>query len=508
MPDTQFPHRGPFRAVKPYHVPLRSPPQGSLPQVDLRPAIQTLNLAIRAQAPRGTCSVFALTFLLEYIYGTRLPPTANDLSEEYLNYAANLISGVNADGDFFDKLDAGYQAWGIVSEAKVPYQSTAVGSISQAILNSGKMWARFKADFVKPWDSSKGATQNQVDKVISYLDRNIPVAFGGWWFQPGKWTTKLINGVEVMDVPAINQKTIVLEDGHSVALVGYRRDTAFPGGGYFVFRNSWGATWGDNGYGYMPFGYVLSYANDLVAYNTKDIASTHIGPQAVVHQKDKLDVCVTDNADRIDIATWQQNVLGGKWRGWWSILKGKAKKGSRVAVVARDSNKLDVFIRGENNGIYTAAWDRNVKDATWQGWWRIVDGKGTAASAITAVSRGPGKLDVFIRGENNGIYTAAWDQNVNDAKWQGWWRIVDGKGEASSDITVVSRDPNKLDVFMRGLNGVVYTAAWDQNVENAKWRGWWPILKDTKAHDGSSVAAISRDPNKLDIFIVGTDGHV
>lgn len=83
--------------------------QSSLPQVDLRQAIQSLNLAVNSQGARGTCPVFAMTFPLEYMYGTRAAVTANDLSEEYLNYAANLVSGDNSDGDFFDKLDAGYQ---------------------------------------------------------------------------------------------------------------------------------------------------------------------------------------------------------------------------------------------------------------------------------------------------------------------------------------------------------------------------------------------------------------
>jgi hypothetical protein len=53
---------------------------------------------------------------------------------------------------------------------------------------------------------------------------------------------------------------------HSVALVGYGEGKEFPGGGYFIFRNSWGPEWGDEGYGYMPFDYVLKYANDLVVY--------------------------------------------------------------------------------------------------------------------------------------------------------------------------------------------------------------------------------------------------
>jgi C1A family cysteine protease len=39
--------------------------------------------------------------------------------------------------------------------------------------------------------------------------------------------------------------------GHSVCLVGY--DDAKQ---TFKFINSWGPTWGDHGYGYLPFKYL------------------------------------------------------------------------------------------------------------------------------------------------------------------------------------------------------------------------------------------------------------
>jgi C1A family cysteine protease len=40
--------------------------------------------------------------------------------------------------------------------------------------------------------------------------------------------------------------------GHAIALVGYDDDKK-----HFIFRNSWGASWGDKGYGYIPYKYVL-----------------------------------------------------------------------------------------------------------------------------------------------------------------------------------------------------------------------------------------------------------
>jgi C1A family cysteine protease len=44
-----------------------------------------------------------------------------------------------------------------------------------------------------------------------------------------------------------------LAAGHAVLTVGYRHATR-P----FIFRNSWGRGWGDHGYGYLPYEFVVS----------------------------------------------------------------------------------------------------------------------------------------------------------------------------------------------------------------------------------------------------------
>jgi hypothetical protein len=497
-----------FVAIKPYSVTLRRPkPQSKLPQVDLRPTIQSLGLAVRSQGSRGTCSVFAMTLLLEYAYGTRLNTGSNDLSEEYLNYAANITTSNTGDGDYFDSLDRGYQAWGIVPEASEPYQPAQVTSIPQPLLDAGRLWTRFKPDFIKTWDNTKGASQNQVDRAIAYLDANAPVAFGGWWPTNTAWGTALVGGIDVMNVPPLSQKSTAVVDGHSVPLVGYRKDSAFAGGGYFVFRNSWGPAWGDGGYGYMPFEYVLNYANDLVAYTTETIAAAHIGTQAVVAHPDRLDVFVTDSGGVVHGAAWQQNVLSGKWRDWWAILAGRGTSATPVAAVARDVNKLDLFIAGTDGKTYTAAWDRNVTNGQWRGWWNILTGATPVGGTVSAISRDPAKLDVFVVSNDGGVYTAAWDAAVANGQWRGWWRILDLAAKPGSPVAAVSRDPNKLDIFVAGADGKTYTAAWDQNVASGQWRGWWNILTGA-IPAGGTITAVARDPGKLDIFLVSNDGGI
>jgi hypothetical protein len=198
---------------------------------------------------------------------------------------------------------------------------------------------------------------------------------------------------------------------------------------------------------------------------------------AISRKSNCLDVFAVGRDGRILGAQWEHQVLDGQWRGWWHIRGGKTSKNAKIASVSRDANKLDVFVVGGNGTVYTAAWDKNVNESEWRGWWPIGDMKAPPGSAVSAVSRDANKLDVFVVGNNGRIYTAAWDQNVSQGKWRGWWNIQDGKDcPPGAPVSAVSRDANKLDVFVVGNNGRIYTAAWDQNVSQGKWRGWWNIV--------------------------------
>ena len=73
-------------------------------------------------------------------------------------------------------------------------------------------------------------------------------------------------------------------------------------------------------------------------------------------------------------------------------------------------------------------------------------------------------------------------------------------------MAAVSRNSNQMDLFITGIDGRVYTSWWtagsDWSGINNDWRsigGFFP--------PGAPVAAVSRNPNQLDLFIIGIDGQ-
>jgi hypothetical protein len=224
---------------------------------------------------------------------------------------------------------------------------------------------------------------------------------------------------------------------------------------------------------------------------------------AVSRSLDHLDVFATDTAGRVLTAAWEPAFADG-WHGWWDLKGGRAKPGSPVAAVSRSANKLDVFVVGTDGGCYTAAWEPAFTD-WWHGWWRIRDAVFPLGAPLTAASRSADKLDVFGTDAARKVITAAWEPAFADG-WHGWWQIRNGLGQPGAPVTAVSRSADKLDVFVIGVDNRTYTAAWEPAFADG-WHGWWNLNGGMAVH-GSAIAGVSRRPDYMDVFVVGLDGRV
>ena len=94
--------------------------------------------------------------------------------------------------------------------------------------------------------------------VKKYLDAGIPSMFGFWGFQSFEDTDQ--PGAIAYPCEGENAQW-----GHAVITVGYDDERIITNlkcktqtKGALLIRNSWGRNWGDNGYGWLPYDYVLN----------------------------------------------------------------------------------------------------------------------------------------------------------------------------------------------------------------------------------------------------------
>ncbi len=308
--------------------------------------------------------------------------------------------------------------------------------------------------------------------------------------------------------------------GHAVLVIGYDDDDQC-----WICRNSWGTGFGGaahadgTGGGFFKMKYGTAGSDGEAFFGAQGVtvpapagwggwwqvkggtAQANSSVFGVSRSAEKLDIVAVNAATSTMTAAWEPGFTDG-WHGWWQIQGGAAAHDSSIHLVTRSADHLDAFIVGTNHHIFTAAWQPGF--SSWGGWWPVQGGIAAPGTSVFGVSRSADKLDIFCVGTDHGTYTAAWEPGFTDG-WHGWWRIQGGVAAPNTSVTAVTRAPDHLDIFCVGTDHRVYTAAWEPGFTG--WHGWWPVQGGVAAPN-TSVFGVSRGLNKLDIFCVGTDRNV
>jgi hypothetical protein len=174
-------------------------------------------------------------------------------------------------------------------------------------------------------------------------------------------------------------------------------------------------------------------------------------------------------------------VLDGSWT--WEQLEANPIDGAPAAV-SWGPDRIDVFVRGTDGALYQKFWNGTA----WSGY---VPLGGVLNASPAACSWAPGRLDVFGRGTDNALHQQTW----TGSQWTGW-RGLDPT-PVTSEPTAVSWGPNRIDVFVRGSDNSLLHKWWD----GVRWNGYESLGGVLT----SGPAGCSRGPGLLDIFARGTD---
>jgi hypothetical protein len=228
---------------------------------------------------------------------------------------------------------------------------------------------------------------------------------------------------------------------------------------------------------------------------------------AVARTPNNLDLFICGNDGRVYTSWWYN---GAEWSGIndnWRSIGGLFPAGAPLAAVARTGDNLDLFVCGNDGRVYTSWWYAGVDWSGVNDNWRSIGGFFPAGAPVSAVARTPLNLDLFICGNDGRVYTSWWYNGVDWSGVNDSWRSIGGVFPAGAPVSAVSRTPNNLDLFICGNDGRVYTSWWyngaDWSGVNDSWRsigGFFP--------NAAPLATVSRTPNNLDVFVCGNDGRV
>lgn len=196
---------------------------------------------IKNQGKQGACLAFALASIYEYFLKSNQDPNPN-LSEAFLYYNARKKEGKTHE-DAGSKLSNAVESLvesGICIEALCPYHEELYvrEPSEEAYANAKNHRVRKALNVNCTLEDIKSALEDGFPVAVSV---NLYASFGSGY-----------KGFISYPTAGEKQEKIEEHGRHAMVICGYSDENRI-----FIVRNSWGTGFGDKGYCYMPYSYIM-----------------------------------------------------------------------------------------------------------------------------------------------------------------------------------------------------------------------------------------------------------
>lgn len=212
-------------------------------EVPIRTSLRDKCSPVRHQGDLGSCTGFATTAAVEYLRRVDEDAHSTIYSPLYTYYRARELDGCERVdvGAYLRDAVKSVNKWGVPPESRWIYLARRFASTPN--VTADREAGRWKLGGYYRCDSLSG--------VMAALASGFPVVAGFSCFE--SMFTPEVDRTGIIPEPTAKDTMV---GGHAICLTGYDRETRLV-----QFKNSWGADWGDGGYGYLPFNY---FTHDLV----------------------------------------------------------------------------------------------------------------------------------------------------------------------------------------------------------------------------------------------------
>lgn len=198
---------------------------------------------VRDNGPEGSVVGQALATALEFQISIATKKQQK-ISARYIYYAARKAGGLDLNFDSGAQIKDGISVLlsdGAVSEDAWPYRAGKFSESPPAVVESAE---RFRITDARPLST--------LDDLRHALKQNGPVVVGITLFEGAMTQEATKTGV----IPLPTKKEQIV-GGHAIVIVGYDDKKR-----QLKFVNSWGKSWGEQGFGYLPYEYIKKYMSD------------------------------------------------------------------------------------------------------------------------------------------------------------------------------------------------------------------------------------------------------
>ena len=193
------------------------------------------------QLELGSCTANALAGMCQFVDKKIGTDAITKPSRIFIYYNTRKIEGTTAydSGAYLRDGMKALKRWGYPDEEFWPYDVYK--------FNRKPPKAVYEAAVPSKIDNYFRVLQDE-GHIKACLAEGFPLVFGCTLFE--SFETEQVAKTGIMTMPMHSETPV---GGHAVMLVGFEDSKRV-----WIVRNSWGAEWGDKGYFYMPFEYLLN----------------------------------------------------------------------------------------------------------------------------------------------------------------------------------------------------------------------------------------------------------
>lgn len=217
----------------------RAETRSNLPKkVDLRPFMTE----VENQEETNSCAANAVAGAYEYLVKRHLGEESYDVSRLFIYYNGRAVDGIEHEdeGSVIGSLIESLKQHGACSEETWPFDASIVNE--QPSEEAYQEAAHFVVE-------DNAIVPTTLDAWKAALAEGYPIIFGISLFESFDRHRK----PGLVPMPSPRESSRESHGGHAMLAVGYSdKDRVF------IVRNSWGNEWGDDGYCYIPYDYLLN----------------------------------------------------------------------------------------------------------------------------------------------------------------------------------------------------------------------------------------------------------